>query len=93
MKSIALPPPPSLRNFRRSFASDVLAHNSGCILTTGVVIDVAKEGMLRMSYRAFAIDLDGTLLVGEHVPAENILALRAAGPTDRLNDAPAAGNR
>jgi hypothetical protein len=31
-----------------------------------------------MSYRAFAIDLDGTLLVGEHVPQENITALRAA---------------
>jgi Cof subfamily protein (haloacid dehalogenase superfamily) len=31
-----------------------------------------------MSYRAFAIDLDGTLLVGEHVPAENIRALRDA---------------
>ena len=31
-----------------------------------------------MSYRAFAIDLDGTLLVGEHLPEENIVALRAA---------------
>jgi len=31
-----------------------------------------------MTYRAFAIDLDGTLLVGEHVPAENIRALKAA---------------
>jgi Cof subfamily protein (haloacid dehalogenase superfamily) len=31
-----------------------------------------------MTYRAFAIDLDGTLLVGEHVPAENIAALQAA---------------
>ena len=31
-----------------------------------------------MSFRAFAIDLDGTLLVGEHVPEENIQALRKA---------------
>lgn len=31
-----------------------------------------------MTYRAFAIDLDGTLLVGEHVPEENIRALRQA---------------
>ena len=31
-----------------------------------------------MSYKAFAIDLDGTLLVGEHVPAENIRALQQA---------------
>ncbi len=31
-----------------------------------------------MTYRAFAIDLDGTLLVGEHVPQENIRALRDA---------------
>lgn len=31
-----------------------------------------------MPYRAFAIDLDGTLLVGEHVPEENIRALRRA---------------
>ena len=31
-----------------------------------------------MAYRAFAIDLDGTLLVGEHVPQENIDALRRA---------------
>ena len=31
-----------------------------------------------MAYRAFAIDLDGTLLVGEHVPAENVAALRQA---------------
>lgn len=31
-----------------------------------------------MTYRAFAIDLDGTLLVGEHVPEENIRALREA---------------
>jgi Cof subfamily protein (haloacid dehalogenase superfamily) len=31
-----------------------------------------------MPFRAFAIDLDGTLLVGEHVPEENIRALRAA---------------
>ena len=31
-----------------------------------------------MAYRAFAIDLDGTLLVGEHVPEENITALRKA---------------
>ena len=31
-----------------------------------------------MAFRAFAIDLDGTLLVGEHVPEENIQALRRA---------------
>ena len=31
-----------------------------------------------MAYRAFAIDLDGTLLVGEHVPEDNITALRMA---------------
>jgi Cof subfamily protein (haloacid dehalogenase superfamily) len=31
-----------------------------------------------MTFQAFAIDLDGTLLVGEHVPEENIKALRAA---------------
>ena len=31
-----------------------------------------------MSFRAFAIDLDGTLLVGEEVPEENIRALRKA---------------
>jgi hydroxymethylpyrimidine pyrophosphatase-like HAD family hydrolase len=31
-----------------------------------------------MTFRAFAIDLDGTLLVGEHVPQENIQALRTA---------------
>lgn len=31
-----------------------------------------------MSFRAFAIDLDGTLLVGEHVPEENIAALQKA---------------
>ena len=31
-----------------------------------------------MAYKAFAIDLDGTLLVGEHVPEENISALRDA---------------
>ncbi len=31
-----------------------------------------------MQFRALAIDLDGTLLVGEDVPAENIRALRAA---------------
>ena len=29
-------------------------------------------------FRAFAIDLDGTLLVGEHVPDENIRALQKA---------------
>lgn len=31
-----------------------------------------------MVFRAFAIDLDGTLLVGEDLPEENITALRAA---------------
>ena len=31
-----------------------------------------------MPFRAFAIDLDGTLLVGEEVPEENIHALRKA---------------
>ena len=31
-----------------------------------------------MAFRAFAIDLDGTLLVGEHVPEENVRALRMA---------------
>ena len=31
-----------------------------------------------MAFLAFAIDLDGTLLVGEHVPEENIQALQAA---------------
>lgn len=31
-----------------------------------------------MRYRALAIDLDGTLLVGEHLPDDNIHALRAA---------------
>lgn len=31
-----------------------------------------------MQFRALAIDLDGTLLVGEDVPAENVRALRAA---------------
>lgn len=31
-----------------------------------------------MNYSALAIDLDGTLLVGEDLPAENIRALRAA---------------
>jgi Cof subfamily protein (haloacid dehalogenase superfamily) len=31
-----------------------------------------------MTFRAFAIDLDGTLLVGEHVPEENIEALQKA---------------
>ena len=30
------------------------------------------------NFRAFAIDLDGTLLVGEHVPDENIRALQKA---------------
>lgn len=31
-----------------------------------------------MNYKALAIDLDGTLLVGDHVPADNIRAVRAA---------------
>ncbi|MCZ6619869.1 MAG: HAD family hydrolase [Gammaproteobacteria bacterium] len=31
-----------------------------------------------MSFRAFAIDLDGTLLVGEDLPADNVTALRDA---------------
>ena len=31
-----------------------------------------------MTFRAFAIDLDGTLLVGEDLPADNVAALRAA---------------
>lgn len=31
-----------------------------------------------MTFRALAIDLDGTLLVGEDLPADNITALRAA---------------
>ena len=31
-----------------------------------------------MTFRAFAIDLDGTLLVGEDLPTDNITALRAA---------------
>ena len=31
-----------------------------------------------MAFRALAIDLDGTLLVGEEVPAENIVALQRA---------------
>ncbi|MEQ8483635.1 MAG: HAD family hydrolase [Pseudomonadales bacterium] len=31
-----------------------------------------------MHYKALAIDLDGTLLVGEHVPEDNVRALRAA---------------
>jgi Cof subfamily protein (haloacid dehalogenase superfamily) len=31
-----------------------------------------------MEYKALAIDLDGTLLVGEEVPADNVTALRAA---------------
>jgi len=31
-----------------------------------------------MGFRAFAIDLDGTLLVGENVPEENVRALREA---------------
>jgi hypothetical protein len=34
-----------------------------------------------MTFRAFAIDLDGTLLVGEHVPEENARALRQAHET------------
>ena len=29
-------------------------------------------------YKAFALDLDGTLLVGEDLPEENIAALRRA---------------
>jgi hydroxymethylpyrimidine pyrophosphatase-like HAD family hydrolase len=31
-----------------------------------------------MRFRALAIDLDGTLLVGEHLPSQNIAAVRAA---------------
>lgn len=31
-----------------------------------------------MQFKALAIDLDGTLLVGEHLPKDNITALRAA---------------
>jgi Cof subfamily protein (haloacid dehalogenase superfamily) len=31
-----------------------------------------------MAFKALAIDLDGTLLVGEHVPEDNVAALRAA---------------
>ena len=31
-----------------------------------------------MQYKALAIDLDGTLLVGEDLPPDNIAALRAA---------------
>jgi len=31
-----------------------------------------------MQFKALAIDLDGTLLVGEHLPQDNITALRAA---------------
>ena len=31
-----------------------------------------------MKFKALAIDLDGTLLVGEHVPADNVVAVRAA---------------
>ncbi|MFU8815911.1 MAG: HAD-IIB family hydrolase [Pseudomonadales bacterium] len=31
-----------------------------------------------MQFKALAIDLDGTLLVGEHLPEDNITALRAA---------------
>ena len=31
-----------------------------------------------MTFKALAIDLDGTLLVGEHLPDDNITALRAA---------------
>jgi hypothetical protein len=31
-----------------------------------------------MKFKALAIDLDGTLLVGEHLPEDNITALRAA---------------
>ncbi len=31
-----------------------------------------------MTFRAFAIDLDGTLLVGEDLPPDNVTALRAA---------------
>ena len=31
-----------------------------------------------MSYRAYAIDLDGTLLAGESVPQKNVDALKAA---------------
>ena len=32
-----------------------------------------------MQFKALAIDLDGTLLVGEHIPHDNITAVRAAG--------------
>ncbi|MEQ8692943.1 MAG: HAD hydrolase family protein [Pseudomonadales bacterium] len=31
-----------------------------------------------MKYKAFALDLDGTLLVGEELPADNIKALQRA---------------
>ncbi len=31
-----------------------------------------------MKFKALALDLDGTLLVGEHVPAANVVAVRAA---------------
>jgi len=31
-----------------------------------------------MNYKALAIDLDGTLLTGDDLPAENIRAVRAA---------------
>jgi len=31
-----------------------------------------------MQFKALAIDLDGTLLVGEHIPEDNVTALRAA---------------
>ncbi len=31
-----------------------------------------------MQFKALAIDLDGTLLVGEKIPADNVVAVRAA---------------
>lgn len=31
-----------------------------------------------MQFKALAIDLDGTLLVGEHIPGDNVAAIRAA---------------
>jgi hypothetical protein len=33
-----------------------------------------------MQFKALAIDLDGTLLVGEKIPPDNIVAVRAALP-------------
>ena len=63
---------------RKCFDAVSLVTPTWLVSIRGCADTAPTMGGSDMKFKALAIDLDGTLLVGEHVPADNVVAVRAA---------------